>query len=112
MSKRDLLLEIGCEELPARESLIAHLAELLTAELKAHQLNYGKVSTFATPRRLAVCITEVTEQQPAQKTARSGPAVEQAFDPQGKPTTAAIGFAQSCGVGVDVLSITDTPKGK
>jgi len=117
MDKQDLLLEIGCEELPTRSvellsqelrtRVSKELATRLWGLLNLHQLPTGPIEIFATPRRIAVRITEVPVQQSAQIIERQGPAYSQAFDVNGHPTPAALGFAKSCGVDVAALSIKE-----
>lgn len=106
--QQDLLLEIGCEELPTHAvSPLAHnLADALIGRLKVAGLVEGKIEsqTFATPRRIAVYVKNVAYQLAPQIIERQGPAYEQAFDSQGNPTPAATGFAKSCGVDVTQLS--------
>lgn len=106
MSKRDLLIEIGTEELPpkALANLSAALELSLTEQLRALQLSFGTVQRFASPRRLAVLVEALDEAQQDQVKTRLGPAVQAAFDGTGAPTPAALGFAKSCGVDVDQLS--------
>lgn len=106
MSKRDLLIEIGTEELPpkALANLSAALELSLTEQLRALQLSFGTVQRFASPRRLAVLVEALDEAQQDQVKTRLGPAVQAAFDDTGAPTPAALGFAKSCGVDVDQLS--------
>lgn len=106
MAKQDLLFEIGCEELPthAVKSLAGELHDKLCGLLNLHQLSSGPAKIFATPRRIAVLITEVDTEQASQTIERQGPPIPQAYDTQGQPTPAAIGFAKSCGVSVDQLS--------
>ncbi len=106
MAKQDLLFEIGCEELPthAVKTLAKELHNRLLESLNFHQLGYGRTQVFATPRRIAALITEVDPEQGTQKIARQGPAIQQAYDTQGRPTPAALGFAKSCGVPVAELS--------
>ncbi|KTC84870.1 glycine--tRNA ligase subunit beta [Legionella brunensis] len=110
----DFLFELGCEELPS--GAVWPLTEALTANLLAAmdkaQLSYGKVKSFATPRRLAVLITELQEEQPSQTLSRRGPAVAAAYDSNGKPSPALLGFAKSCGVEVEALSVSKTDKGE
>ena len=109
MDKQDLLLEIGCEELPTQavKALSQELHSRLVGILNLHQLNNGKAQIFATPRRIAVYIPGVDTQQAPQVIERQGPAISQAFDAQGRPTPAATGFAKSCGVPVEALSEKD-----
>ena len=106
MSTRDLLIEIGTEELPpkALANLSAALELSLTEQLRALQLSFGTVQRFASPRRLAVLVEALDEAQQDQEKTRLGPAVQAAFDDTGAPTPAALGFAKSCGVVVDQLS--------
>ncbi|WP_428380584.1 glycine--tRNA ligase subunit beta [Nevskia ramosa] len=94
-----LLIEIGCEDLPAR--YVVPLAEALsngiTNGLSKRGVATGTARTFATPRRIAVQIDAVAVQQPDQAVERSGPAVAAATK-DGVPTPAALGFAKTCGV--------------
>lgn len=113
MANKDLLLEIGCEELPATslKRLSDALANGLTNAFKEVGLTHQQLKTFATPRRLAVLVEGLSSNQPAQKIERFGPAEKDAFDKQGAPTLACLGFAKSCGVTVDKLQVKKTPKG-
>lgn len=114
MATHDLLLEIGCEELPA--SALPHLAQALQDNiiiaLDEAKLAHGQAHYFATPRRLAVLIPGLPEQQEAQRSERQGPSVSNAFDKDGTPTLACIGFARSCGVSADELTIQTSEKGE
>ncbi|MGH8185794.1 MAG: glycine--tRNA ligase subunit beta, partial [Steroidobacteraceae bacterium] len=112
MSKRDFLLEIGTEELPPKSlfTLARALADGLAKGLDAASIKRGEVEWFATPRRLAVRVAEVSDRQSDQQIKRQGPSVAQAFD-AGQPTKAALGFAASCGVAVDQLQQVEGPKG-
>jgi glycyl-tRNA synthetase beta chain len=114
MSKRDFLVEIGTEELPPASlfTLAAAFAEGVTKGLDAAGIKHGDVKWFATPRRLAVYAAGVADQQPDQVIKRQGPSVANAFGPDGQPTKAALGFAASCGVGIEQLQQVDGPKGK
>ncbi|MBM0104118.1 glycine--tRNA ligase subunit beta [Steroidobacter sp. S1-65] len=114
MSKRDFLVEIGTEELPPKSlfTLAQAFADGVTKGLAAASVQHGEVKWFATPRRLAVYVAGVADQQPDQQIKRQGPAVANAFGPDGQPTKAALGFAASCGVTVDQLVQVDGPKGK
>lgn len=114
MSKRDFLLEIGTEELPPKSlfSLARALADGIAKGLDAASVKHGDVEWFATPRRLAVRIDGVADHQPDQQIKRQGPAIANAFDTDGQPTKAALGFAASCGVAVDQLEQVDGPKGR
>lgn len=109
-----LLVELGCEELPAGSVLpmAEHLTKTLQQSLKDAGFGAAEARTFATPRRIAALIGGVQSQQPEQHIERRGPAVKAAFDAEGKPTKAAEGFARSCGVSVDQLQRQSTDKGE
>lgn len=114
MSKqRDLLFEIGTEELPPRS--LQRMREALHAAidklLDEYHLEHGASHSFATPRRLAVLVEKVALQQPDRDVTRRGPALNAAFDKDGKPTKPAEGFARSCGVTVAELDRLETDKG-
>jgi glycyl-tRNA synthetase beta chain len=115
MTKKDFLFEIGCEELPPK-LLAQYAAQLLSliAEgiIKAGLIFGTDYKWFATPRRLAVLIKELDTQQPTQSIERRGPAVNLAYDQQGQPSKAALGFAVSCGVEFSALSTIKTDKGE
>ena len=112
MSYRDLLIEVGTEELPPKSLELMSLAleDLIKKSLKGENINFESATAFATPRRLAVLIKELSESQADKKISRVGPSLAAAFDDSGNPTPAAIGFAKSCGVDVSKLS-TSKQKG-
>lgn len=113
MNKRDLLFEIGTEELPPKA--LRGLSESLTAGvvngLKRAGLRHGEVLSYATPRRLAVWVKQLDEAQPDEEQVRRGPALTAAFAEDGCPTKAALGFARSCSVEVEALETLRTDKG-
>lgn len=112
---RELLLEIGCEELPASwlPQLTEQLAQRLGQRLKDFRLSTdGPVESCATPRRLTAVVGKVAERQTDLEEAVSGPAVAAAFGPDGAPTPAAVGFARKYGVEVSALDRVTTPKGE
>ena len=110
----DLLFELGCEELPSHavSTLAEALREKLQALLSKALLSHGEVSTFATPRRLAVLICDLQKEKPSQTITRRGPALAQAYDAMGKPTQALVGFAKSCNASLEQLVISKTEKGE
>ncbi len=114
MSTQDLLLEIGCEELPASAqiNLSAALSALLSKNLAEANLPYENIKIFATPRRLAVIVNGLADKQPPVEIERQGPGFEQAYDKQGTPTLACLGFAKSCDTSVDQLTVKETEKGR
>ncbi|HDP89374.1 MAG TPA: glycine--tRNA ligase subunit beta [Thioalkalivibrio sp.] len=110
---RDLLIEIGTEELPPRalKSLSEAFGAGLMDGLTQAELKPGKITLYAAPRRLAALIEGVAEKQDDQVIERRGPALQAAFDEEGVPTKAAEGFAASCGVEVSDLDKLETDKG-
>ncbi|MCF7983702.1 MAG: glycine--tRNA ligase subunit beta [Thiohalocapsa sp.] len=109
----DFLVEIGTEELPptALRTLAEAFAAAFTSQLDEHRLTHGEVTIFATPRRLALTVAQLSARQPDQIISRRGPAVAAAFSDDGTPTKAAEGFARSCGVSVSELEREETEKG-
>lgn len=112
---RELLLEIGVEELPA--SWLPGLATQLADRVKARLTSIGfplkgGVEAHATPRRLAACVPELTDRQEDREELMTGPPVSAAFDAEGHPTPAALGFARKLNVEFDALVQTDTPRGR
>ncbi len=105
---RDLLIELGCEDLPAR--YVMPLAEALRAGvvggLSKRGVAAGEARLFATPRRIAVLIAAVAEEQPTQSIDLTGPALNVALK-DGAPTPAALGFAKKCGVEFSALGQKD-----
>ena len=112
-AKQDFLVEIGVEELPPKSllSLSKAFQSSISKQLSDLRLSFGEVTSFATPRRLAVLVSELDGQQPSEKIETLGPAVKAAFDENGEPTQAAMGFARKLGVEVSDLAETDTEKG-
>ena len=112
--RRDLLVEIGTEELPPRglEGLAGAFADAVRRGLEGAGLGCGAIESFAAPRRIALLAGGVPDAVPGRTRERRGPALAAAFDPAGQPTRAALGFARSCGVeGVDRLDRLETKKG-
>ncbi|MEN1727127.1 MAG: glycine--tRNA ligase subunit beta [Pseudomonadota bacterium] len=115
-ARKDLLIELGCEELPARliEGQLAMLAKGLGQRLKDAGLieSADSAETFATPRRLAVRFNEVLTRQADRELERRGPAENVALDADGHPTKAAEGFARSVGKAFDELDWLETDQGR
>jgi glycyl-tRNA synthetase beta chain len=111
--RSDCLIEIGTEELPPRalQSLARDFASLVTQALTSHSLAPGSVEVFATPRRLAMLLRDTPLQQTEQLIEKRGPALDAAFDADGNPSRAALGFAASCGVNIEKLERRETEKG-
>lgn len=108
----DVLLEIGLEEVPAgfMPNALRHLQERAEAELKENRLAYGQVKVFGTPRRLTLLINQIAEEQDALHEEVRGPSQKVAYDGEGNPGKALLGFMRSQGVASDQL-ITKTVKG-
>lgn len=109
MSERDLLLEIGTEEIPSRFVAWAReeLASLARQEFSASNLEFRDVAVYGTPRRLALFVRGVAVHQKDVVLEHKGPTWAQAFDAHGHPTNAARGFAKSRGVSVESLEKRD-----
>ncbi|MEE8342407.1 MAG: glycine--tRNA ligase subunit beta [Gammaproteobacteria bacterium] len=106
---RDLLIEIGTEELPPKalkelsDAFSRRVFDGLAKAALVAQWTEGAFESFATPRRLAVLVRDVIAQQRDSSEVRTGPAISAAFKHDGEPTKAAVGFARSCGVAVENL---------
>lgn len=113
--RADLLVELGCEELPPkaldgiREAFMGGVRD----GLESNNIDYDIAGSrsYSSPRRLAVLFKGVAPQQPDLDQERRGPAVSAAFDAEGKPTRAALGFARSVGKEVSELETVETDKG-
>ncbi|MDW7650087.1 MAG: glycine--tRNA ligase subunit beta [Bacillota bacterium] len=109
MRKETFLLEIGTEEIPARfmAPALQQLQESAARALDESRLEYGEISVYGTPRRLALLIKNLAERQADLSEKKKGPAVKAAFDAEGNPTKAAMGFARGQGVTVEELFTED-----
>ena len=110
---QDLLIEIGTEELPPKALKLLSLAFLdgVKTGLEKAGLEFASIKPFASPRRLALLISELAEHTPDKDIERRGPALQAAYGDDGCPTQAAMGFARSCGVEVEDLDKLETDKG-
>ncbi|MCP4125755.1 MAG: glycine--tRNA ligase subunit beta [Gammaproteobacteria bacterium] len=110
---RDLLVEIGTEELPptALDRLSLAFMQGIEQGLKQEELTFAEIKRYASPRRLAVLVTGLATSQEDRIVERKGPALKAAFDDAGNPSKAAEGFARSCGVTVEQLEHQESPKG-
>ncbi len=113
MNKVDFLFELGVEELPTKslQPIKVHLESNVAEAFETLGLNYSSLQAFVSPRRLALLVKELEDEQPLQKVERKGPAKAAAFDENGAPTKALMGFARSCQVEIDELSVEETEKG-
>ncbi|MCA1959331.1 MAG: glycine--tRNA ligase subunit beta [Desulfomonile sp.] len=112
--KGELLIEVGSEEIPAGYVMpaVEALAGLLEKALDDARIGHGFVTVAATPRRLIVSVADVADAQEPREVEKTGPPVASAFDAEGKPTKAAVGFARSQGVDIADLIIIATPRGE
>ena len=106
---KDLLFEIGAEEIPAGflPNIIKQLGELATAALAERHIPHGAVKVYATPRRVALLINDVAERGEDVHETHKGPSVSIAYDADGNATKAAIGFARGKGLDVSELKVVD-----
>jgi len=111
-----LLIELGCEELPARalRAQVDLLAKGLERRLDEAGLlgKHATTTALVSPRRLAVLVEDTLPRQPDRTQERKGPAESAAFDAEGNPTKAAEGFARSVGVAVGELERLENDQGR
>jgi len=113
MSK-ELLFEIGAEEIPAGfvPKALTAMEEMVRKELTAARLEFSEIKTLGTPRRLTLVVQGLPALQPDAEITATGPSKKAAFDADGKPTRAAEGFAKGQGVEVNELQVVTTDKGE
>ncbi len=110
----DLLIEVGAEEIPAGyivPALEAFREKVLNC-LDTARVDCGKALYFGTPRRLALIVNDVAEQQRPEKMTMTGPPERIGFDENGNPTIAAEKFAQKAGITLEKISVKETDKGR
>src|SRR5690348_9081400 len=109
---RELLIEIGCEEIPASwlPGLTRQVGEQLDARLKEFRLQSdARSETYSTPRRLTARVAKLSERQEDFEELVTGPPVSAAFKPDGEPTPAAAGFARTSIVHYPALTLAVSP---
>ncbi|WP_352337031.1 glycine--tRNA ligase subunit beta [Psychrobacter sp. 16-MNA-CIBAN-0192] len=108
-----ILFELGCEELPPKslKTLRDALQNSVTEQLVDADIRFDTIKAFAAPRRLALQIHAIADKQPDRSEQKRGPAIKAAFDADGNPTRAAIGFAKGLGIEASELMIINTDKG-
>jgi glycyl-tRNA synthetase beta chain len=113
MSK-ELLLEIGTEEIPSGfvPEALKDMKELIEKELKNLRIGFGEIKTLGTPRRLALYIDHISDKQEDTYVEIIGPSKKVALDENGNPTKAAIGFARAQGIDPSDLRQVSTTKGE
>ena len=100
MTFRNLLLEIGTDEIPSRflPDIMTLLASVAAEEFAKARLKYSGIGVMSTPRRIVMSASGVADRQEDVETSMKGPLWSAAFDSNGVPTKAAHGFAKSKGV--------------
>jgi glycyl-tRNA synthetase beta chain len=113
MSK-ELLLEIGTEEIPAAflPKALKDMEALILQSLAESRIPCGEIRTMGTPRRLLLIVASVAERQEDQVVEKLGPARRVAFDAEGNPSPAALGFARGQGIPISALETASTEKGE
>lgn len=108
-----LLIEVGTEELPPQNlnEFVQRFAQAICAGLKEAGITPGRTIPFVTPRRLAVLIDDVPEKTPARKINKRGPTLASSYDDKQQPSKALLGFAKSCNVPVESLSVYENTEG-
>lgn len=114
MEHHDLLIEILTEELPPKRLSILEnaFAESIRKQLVEAELSFSHVKSYATPRRLAVVVEKLAEQQLPQTIEHKGPSIALAFDTNKQLTLAGLGFLKKCGITAEQLSTIQTDKGE
>ena len=114
MVNETLLIELGTEELPPKslKTLATAFYDNIKSQLDASGLSYSEIKWFATPRRLAVQVIDLNGKQADKVVEKRGPAVNVAFDDQGQPSKAAMGWARSNGITIEQAERLTTPKGE
>lgn len=108
-----ILFELGCEELPPKslKPLRDALQTSVTEQLNEAEIGFDSIKAFAAPRRLAIRIEGISDKQPDRSEQKRGPAIKAAFDSDGNPTRAAMGFAKGLGIDASELITINTDKG-
>ncbi|HJG21826.1 glycine--tRNA ligase subunit beta [Enterococcus durans] len=106
---KDLLLEIGLEEMPAHvvTPSMKQLEQKTAKFLDEHRLTYDSIETFSTPRRLAIKVTNIPERQEDSEEEVKGPAKKIALDPEGNWSKAAQGFVRGQGLTTDDITFRE-----
>lgn len=110
----NILLEIGLEEIPARflKPSLNDIETFISKELKENRISFGEIKTMGTPRRLVLEVSSLADKQEDLDEINIGPSKSVAFNDDGQPTKACLGFAKSQNVEVEDLEIIDNGKGE
>jgi glycyl-tRNA synthetase beta chain len=111
---RELLLEVGVEEVPSHylPETLTQMGDLASRMLQENRLSFEKIMSMATPRRLVLSVRGLPEKQREASREIQGPPRAGAYDAKGQPTRTALGFAQAHGVSPDALKVKKTERGE
>lgn len=111
---KDLLLEIGAEEIPAKfmDDALAQLKLEAEKLFNTKNISYSDINTYGTPRRLVLYVNNLEEMQKDINEKVKGPSEKAAFDQDKNPTKALLGFATGQGVTLQEISVEETPSGR
>lgn len=114
MNTETLLIELGTEELPPKslKNLAVTFYQQIKDQLDNANLTYQDIKWYATPRRLAVKVSQLVEKQADKEIEKRGPAINVAFDAEGNPSKAAQGWARSNGISIEQAQRLKTDKGE
>ncbi len=109
-----LLIEIGCEEIPAGYIVpaLTVFKNKILAALTKERIDHGEAKILGTPRRLTLMVANVADTQKSKTSTLSGPPEKVGFDAKGKPTIAAQKFAEKAGIDVEKIIVADTDRGR
>lgn len=114
MKSSELFLEIGTEEIPAAfvTKAISDMKNLMVKSLTESHISFEKIRTFGTPRRLILVTDKIAIRQDDVTVETQGPAKRAAYDDEGKPTKALLGFARGQSISVEKIEVRSTAKGE
>lgn len=114
MSVQNLIIELGTEELPPKQlrTLAQAFSDSIEAQLTKADVDFESIKFLASPRRLAVSVQALSTGQADKIVEKRGPAISSAFDADGSPTKAAMGWARSNGITVEEAERLKTDKGE
>lgn len=114
MNTENLLIELGTEELPPKQlkTLAVAFKKGIGTALDKMDLDHKSIEWFATPRRLAVRVNGLSDSQQDKLVEKRGPAIKAAFDNDGNPTKAALGWAKGCGIAIEDATTITSDKGE
>ncbi|HBA27619.1 MAG TPA: glycine--tRNA ligase subunit beta, partial [Nitrospinae bacterium] len=111
---KELLLEIGTEEIPSvyLNPAISKIGDLAKKILTDNRISHGQIKVFGSPRRLILFVENLSDRQESVVSKVIGPPKRVSFNEKGLPTQAAVGFAKNQGIRVEDLNVEKTEKGE